>query len=126
MKLIDKVMKELQEQGFLPKREEFGIAFKYQMTYYICLEDEEDEDYFSLYAPYIFEVDSENMSDVFVAINAVNNAMKVIKLVVNDDHVWACFEEKLPKDANLEEIVPYAVVTLSRARQQFYEQLKKA
>ena len=30
------------------------------------------------------------------------------------------------KDANLEDIVPYAVVTLFHARQQFYEQLKKA
>ena len=29
-------------------------------------------------------------------------------------------------DANLEDIVPYAVVTLFHARQQFYEQLKKA
>jgi hypothetical protein len=126
MKMIDKVMEELQKQGFLPQREDFGIAFKYQMTNYLYLEDKEDEDYFSLYAPYIFEVDSENMADVLVTINAINNAMKVIKLVVNDDHVWACFEEKLPKDANLEDIIPYAVVTLFHARQQFYEQLKKA
>ena len=38
---------------------------------------------------------------------------------------WAT-EKKLPNDANLEDIVPYAVVTLFHARQQFYEQLKKA
>ena len=126
MKMIDKVMKELQKHGLLPERKEFGIAFKYQMTNYLYLDDSDDEDYFSLYAPYIFEVDSENMTDVLVTVNAINNAMKVVKLVVVDDHLWACFEEKLPKDANVENIITYAVVILFHARQQFYEQLKKA
>lgn len=126
MKMIDKVMDELQKQGLLPQREEFGIVFKYQMTNFLYLEDKEDEGYFSLYAPYIFEVDEENLTDVLMTVNAINNAMKVVKLVVNDDHVWACFEEKLPKDACLEDVLPYAVVTLSHSRQQFYDQLKKA
>ena len=66
------------------------------------------------------------MSDVLITINAINNAMKVIKLTVNDDHVWACFEEQLPKDANLADIFPYAVATLFHARRQFFDQLKKA
>ena len=126
MKMINKVMNELQKQGFLFQREEFGLAFKYQMANFLYLEDKEDEDYFSLYVPYIFEVDEENMADVLVTINAINNALKVIKLTVNDGHVWACFEEQLPKEANLEDIVPYAVATLFHARRQFFDQLKKA
>ncbi len=124
--MIDKVMEELQKQGFLAQRENFGIVFKYQMTNYLYLKGKDEDDYFSLYVPYIFKVDEENMSDVLVTINAINNAMKVIKLVVNDNQVWACFEEILPKDANLEDIVPYAVATLFHARQQYYEQLEKA
>ncbi len=126
MKMIDKVLEELQKQGFLSQREDFGLTFKYQMTNYLYLEDKEDEDYFSLYVPYIFEVDKENMADVYTVINTINNAVKVVKLVVNDDHVWACFEEKLPKDAGLEDVLPSAVTTLFYARQQFYEELKKA
>ncbi len=126
MKMTDKMLEELQKQGFLPQREDFGIVFKYQMVNYLYFENKEDDEYFNLYIPYIFEVDKENMADVLTTINAINNEMKVIKLVVNDDHVWACFEEELPKDASLEDILPYAVGTLFHARQQFYEQLKKA
>ncbi len=126
MKMTDKVLAELQKQGFLPQREDFGIVFKYQMVNYLYFENKEDDEYFNLYIPYIFEVDKENMADVLTTINAINNAMKVVKLVVNDDHVWACFEEELPKDASLEDVLPYAVATLFHAREQFYEQLKKA
>ncbi len=126
MKMTDKVLEELQEQGFLPQRVDFGIVFKYQMVNYLYFENKNDDEYFNLYIPYLFEVDKENMADVLTAINAINNAIRVVKLVVNDDHVWACFEEELPKDASLEDIVPYALVTLFHAREQFYEELKKA
>lgn len=127
MAMIDKVMDELLKQGFMPKHENFGIAFKYQMTNYLYVQDKKDEDYFSLYVPYIFNVNSENMAEVLSTINAINNAMKVIKLVVtNDNIVWACFEEKLPKDANLEDIIPFAVHSLFHACRQFNEQLNKA
>ena len=98
MAMIDKVMDELLKQGFMPKHENFGIAFKYQMTNYLYVQDKKDEDYFSLYVPYIFNVNSENMAEVLSTINAINNAMKVIKLVVtNDNIVWACFEENSRK-----------------------------
>ncbi len=126
MKLIDRVMEELQKQGFLPQKEEFGIAFKYQMTNYVYLKDEDDDNYFRLCLPYIFEVDDENSEDVLEAVNVVNNTMKVVKLVVNDDHVWVCYEAMIPQEAALDEILPYAVVLLHRSRQEFYDQLKQA
>ncbi|MBQ2980164.1 MAG: hypothetical protein IJE18_08675 [Bacteroidaceae bacterium] len=125
MKMIDKVMNELQKQGFLPQREDFGIAFKYQMAGYLFLADKTDDDYFSLYIPYFFEVDEENKADVLEAMNAINNDVKVVKLVINDGYVWACFEEKLPENANIEDILFYSIVTLYLSRQQFYEKLKE-
>lgn len=125
MKMIDKVMNELQKQGFLPQREDFGIAFKYQMAGYLFWADKTDDDYFSLYIPYFFEVDEENKADVLEAMNAINNDVKVVKLVINDGHVWACFEEKLPENANIEDILLYSIVTLYVSRQQFYEKLKE-
>ena len=45
MKMIDKVMNELQKQGFLPQREDVGIAFKYQMAGYLFLADKTDDYY---------------------------------------------------------------------------------
>ena len=74
--MIDNVMEVLQKQGFLPQREDFGIMFKYQMINFLYLFDENDETYFSMYVPYIFEVDDENIDDVLKAINIINKKVK--------------------------------------------------
>lgn len=123
--MIDNVMEVLQKQGFLPQREDFGIMFKYQMTNFLYLFDENDETYFSMYVPYIFEVDDENIDDVLKAINIINNEMKVLKLVVNANNVWCCFEEKLTENTDIEEIVSFAVVSLSQSQIKFFERLKE-
>lgn len=123
--MIDNVMEVLQKQGFLPQREDFGIMFKYQMINFLYLFDENDETYFSMYVPYIFEVDDENIDDVLKAINIINNEMKVIKLVVNANNVWCCFEEKLTENTDIEEIVSFAVVSLSQSQIKFFERLKE-
>lgn len=125
MKMIDNVMEVLQKQGFLPQREDFGIMFKYQITNFLYLFDENDETYFSMYVPYIFEVDDENIDDVLKAINIINNEMKVLKLVVNENNVWCCFEEKLTENTDIEEIVSFAVVSLSQSQIKFFERLKE-
>ena len=75
MKMIDKVMEVLQKQGLLPQREEFGIIFKYQMANFLYLFEENDENYFSMYMPYIFEVDEENIDDETI-LNLVANNLK--------------------------------------------------
>lgn len=123
--MIDNVMEVLQKQGFLPQREDFGIMFKYQMINFLYLFDENDETYFSMYVPYIFEVDDENIDDVLKAINIINNEMKVLKLVVNANNVWCCFEEKLTENTDIEEIVSFAVVSLSQSQIKFFERLKE-
>lgn len=125
MKMIDNVMEVLQKQGFLPQREDFGIMFKYQITNFLYLFDENDETYFSMYVPYIFEVDDENIDDVLKAINIINNEMKVLKLVVNANNVWCCFEEKLTENTDIEEIVSFAVVSLTQSQIKFFERLKE-
>lgn len=125
MKMIDKVFEELKRQGVVPTMEDFGIMFKYQMTNYLCLIDKEDEEYFNMYVPSIFEVSEENEHEVLKAINKVNNSIKVVKLTINGDSVWIGFEEELPKDADVADVVPYAITGLFRARQQFYEALKE-
>lgn len=125
MRMIDNVMEVLQKQGFLPQREDFGIMFKYQITNFLYLFDENDETYFSMYVPYIFEVDDENIDDVLKAINIINNEMKVLKLVVNANNVWCCFEEKLTENTDIEEIVSFAVVSLSQSQIKFFERLKE-
>lgn len=123
--MIDNVFEELKRQGVVPTMEDFGIMFKYQMTNYLCLIDKEDEEYFNMYVPSIFDVSEENEYEVLKAINKVNISMKVVKLTINGDNVWVGFEAEMPKDADVSDVVPFAITGLFRARQQFYEALKE-
>jgi len=125
MKTVEKVFEALKNEGLVPVKEDFGIAFKYQMTNYIYMEDVNDESFFNLLIPNIYDVSEENELEVLRAINNVNNSMKVAKLVVNNDSVWVCFENMLDKEHKLEELIPVAISTLHQSRQRFYTALKE-
>lgn len=124
MKTIERVFETLKEQGLIPSMEEYGIAFRYQMTSFIYMPDKEDEEFFNMLIPGIYDVNEENEYDVLRAINSVNNAMKVVKLVISNDSVWVCFESELNKDIPVDELVPFAVATLFQARVRFYDAVK--
>lgn len=124
MKTIERVFETLKNQGLVPSMEEYGIAFRYQMTNFIYMPDKEDDEFFNMLIPGIYDVSGEDESDILHAINSVNNAMKVVKIVISSDSVWACFESELSQDASVDELVPFAVATLFQARVRFYDALK--
>ena len=125
MKTVEKVFEALKNEGLVPVMENFGISFKFQMTNYVYMEDENDESFFNLLIPNIYDVSEENELEVLRAINNVNNSMKVAKLVISNDSVWVCFENLLDKEHKMGELVPVAVSTLYQARQRFYAALKE-
>ena len=115
----------LKSEGFQPKEDEASVTFKYQMIDYLHIKDEDDQ-YLNLYIPSIFQVDDDNRMAVMQTMNHINNLHKVVKLVLNDDHVWVCFEEKLPKDAEIDELLTFAIMVLEQSTRRFYEVLKEA
>ena len=123
MKLIDNVMVELQKLGLLPKKEEFGIGFKYQMVNYVYMDDNEEE-YLKIYIPGIMEVDDDDLGMVLTLLNSINNKMKVVKLVVADNLVWCCYEARVHEGVNLGDMVEHAVEALHVSYQQFNDLLK--
>lgn len=127
MTLLEKVAEALGAEGFRPEMEEFGISFKYQMTTFIFMKDKSDSSFFNLVIPYIYDIDEKNELDVLRACNTVNNAMKMVKLVDNDQHVWVCFECELSEDVDMDEVVRvlrFAVPTMAESRVRFYDALK--
>ena len=122
MKLIDKVMVELQKLGLLPQKEEFGIGFKYQMVKYVYMDG--DEEYLKMYIPGIMEVDDDDLGMMLTILNSINNKMKVVKLVVVDNLVWCCYEARVHEGVSLEDMVEHAVEALHVSYQQFHDLLK--
>lgn len=125
MEMIDKIMAALKSEGFQPKMDDVSVTFKYQMIDYLHIKDE-DNQYLNLYIPSIFQVDDDNRMAVMKTMNSINNLHKVVKLVLNDDQVWVCFEEKLPEDTEIDELLTFAIVILEQATRRFFEVLKEA
>jgi hypothetical protein len=123
MKLVDKVMVELQKLGLLPQKEEFGIVFKYQMVNYIYL-DNDDEEYIKIYIPSMMNVDDDDLGMVLTILNSLNNKMKVIKFVVADGTVWSCYEMRVHDGVSLGDMIEHAVDGLYMSYLQFNDLLK--
>ena len=126
MKTTEMVMKFLQEQGFCPKVDEDNgsIIFKYQMGTFLFINNDEDEEFFQLAFPGIYDgVTEENRELVLEAANKVNSKVKVAKVIVPDDDVWVLFEVILDQSPEVGSIIKRGLGILSAARQAFYEAL---
>ena len=133
---LNKLMMDfLAEEGFRPHEAPFGIAFKSEGFNYIYLKDEDDDQYFRLMMPAIFEVTEDNEETVMRVMNEVNGNIKVVKLYTmemqdedgknSETSVWVAFEILADSTPELADIVPRAVSLLKGARIAFLAKLEE-
>lgn len=124
----------LAEEGFRPHETEFGIAFKHEGFNFLYFKDEEDEQYFRLMMPAIFEVTEDNEEMILRAMNEVNSNIKVVKLYTmdmedeegkKDVNVWVAFEILADTTPELTDIVPRSIALLKGARIAFLAKLEE-
>lgn len=124
MKTTERVLEFLKTQGFCPEVDEHGgIIFKYQMATFLFINNDEDEEFFQLAMPHIYQVTDDNRDIVLEAANKTNTSMKVTKISVLGDSVWAFFEILLDQSPDVKDIIPRALNILMGARQTLYENL---
>lgn len=124
MKTSEMVLNFLREQGFLPEVDESNnIEFKFQMSNYVYIENDDDPDFFQLLLPNIYDVTEDNRDIVLETINKVNQSMKVAKACVVNDGVWLFFETILDSTPDVSDIIPRALRILQSTQQEFYEQI---
>lgn len=127
MKLHELLLDFLQEEGYRPQvdPEDGEITFKSEGLTYSFFPDEDDDQYFRLMLPAIYNVDEDNKYEVLEAIDKTNFSIKVAKLyIVHERSVWAAFEILADTTPEMRDIVPRAIVLLRHARQVFYERLE--
>lgn len=124
----------LAEEGFRPHETEFGIAFKSEGFNFLFFKDDEDEQYFRLMMPAIFEVTEDNEDMVLQAMNDVNSNIKVVKLYTMDmqdedekknTSVWVAFEILADTTPEMGDIVPRAITLLKGGRIAFLARLEE-
>lgn len=125
MKPTEMVLDFLRKQGFLPEVNDKGnLVFKYQMCTFLYINNDEDEEFFQLIMPAIYDVTDENRDVVMDAANKVNQRLKVCKAVILDDEVWLFFEILLDSSPDVSTIIPRALGILQGARQEFYQNVE--
>lgn len=124
----------LAEEGFRPHETPFGIAFKIEGFNYLFFKDEDDEQYFRLMMPAIFEVTEDNEDTIMRVMNEVNSNIKVVKLYTMDmeddkgkkeTSVWVAFEILADSTPELGDIVPRAINLLQGGRVAFLSKLEE-
>lgn len=126
MKTSERVLNFLQEQGFRPEvdTDNGNIIFKYQMKTFLFINNDEDEEFFQLIMPGIFDVTEDNREIVLEALNKTNGSYKVIKCSIIRDEVWVFFESLLDSTPEVQDIIPRALDMLQGAGLRFYECLQ--
>ena len=124
MKTSERVLEFLRTQGFCPEQDENNsIIFKYQMITYIYINNDEDEDFFQLAMPFIYDVTDDNRDITLEAVNQTNASVKVAKASIIDNNVWLFFEIFLDSTPEVKDIIPRGLNCLMATRQTFYENI---
>lgn len=125
MKTTERVLEFLRKQGFCPDvdSDNGNIYFKYQMRSFIFFNNDDDEEFFQLALPGIFDVTEENRELVLEAANTVNSNYKVIKCCIIGDSVWILFENMLDSTPEVSDIVPRALNILMGGQNDFYQKM---
>ena len=114
----------LKKQGFCPEFDKDNdIVFKYQMLTILFFNNDEDEQFFRMALPGIYDVTEDNRMAVLEAINETNRIMKVVKLTIPRDDVWVLAEIMMDSTPELDDLVPRLLNILTGARQEFYDQI---
>ena len=124
MKTSEMVFNYLKSQGLMPEFDERNnILFKYQMKTFLYFSDDNDEAFFNLTLPRIFDVTDENRMEVFEAINEVNETTKVVKLTIAGDSVWCATEIMMDSTPELNDLIPRLINILLNSQQKFYNNI---
>jgi len=126
MNLKELMLNYLREEGFCPQETEFGIAFKCEGLNFLFFYDSEDDEYFRLMMPGIFDVTEENLPVVLQALNKVNSEIKVVKAYTPvPEEVWLGFEVIVDSTPVIADFVPRALAMLRAGQRKFYEAIQQ-
>ncbi len=107
------------------KDNENTISFEYRELKYIFIFDESDPFYFRLILPNFFEITENNKQLIYEIINQLNETIKVIKAVANNNFVWASVEQFVYSQDKIEELFKRSIMVLEVFISNFRKEIGK-
>lgn len=124
MNLLNDVMEYLKNEGMQPRYDEDkDIVFKYEKLTFIFNNPEDDENYFRLMLPCVYDVTEDTREAVIEAANETNLKMKLSKTLVLESTVSLSAEIFVDRDPEIDDIMPRLLRVLRDTRQIFYEEI---
>lgn len=126
MNIFDQVYDFLKEQGLMPNKIEDNryIVFKYQTYTFVYMSPEDDEYYFKMCLPGIFDVTEDNRDAVLEIANDLNTQYKLVKVCVEEDRVDINVEFFLDSDPVFEDFIPRVLGAMLGAFADFHKALQ--
>ena len=126
MNLKELTQEYLRKEGFCPEETDFGLYFKCEGKNFLLIYDDDDEQYFRLMMPCIFEMTDENQEAVYHAMNEVNSSVKVIKAyIMRENEVWLGFEVLVDTTPVVGDFIPRAISMLNGGARKFFQTLQE-
>lgn len=124
MSTTESVIHYLRDEGYPSQLDENGnVIFKAEDCNFIYVDNDEDVNFFQVALPAFYEVNESNWDMALEAANQCNMELKVVKMCVTDDSVWAMFELLTDRTPDVSIIFPRAINSLLQARKKFYASL---
>lgn len=122
--IVDLVKDFLDNEGYRPKFDSDGdLTFRAEGLHFLYYANNDDQGYFQLVLPGIYDVTDENREQVLQACNHVCLDLKVVKAIIIRDSVWLNVEMLLDKNPKVEDLIPRCINMLIGARHSFYEKV---
>ncbi|MBR6445275.1 MAG: hypothetical protein IKS94_02415 [Prevotella sp.] len=115
----------LQNNGVKFEEEEFGLVFRYQGSNFIIFNPKNDELFFQLVMPGIYEVQPGEKMKVLEIANTLTRDVKCLKVVVQDGgSVWLMTEIFIDKTPDIDDFMERLLDILHEGRYHFYSKMQ--
>lgn len=115
----------LREEGYAPYVDEDGdLVFKVEGRTLIYFDNADDQGFFQLCMPAIFDVTDDKRETALKACNTVSRDMKVVKAcLMGSNSVWLFFENLIAPTPDISKLMPRAIRLLVSSQQKFYGEM---
>jgi hypothetical protein len=96
---------------------------QYEGMTLLYLFDDDDEEFFRMAAPKIFDVTEENRELLLDIVNEINIKLKYSKTTVLDDAVWVSYEQLLSDDEHIDAVIEHSIMVLQATVYAFHRRV---
>ncbi|MCQ2974639.1 MAG: hypothetical protein MJ211_07485 [Bacteroidales bacterium] len=107
-----------------PEVKNGSLIFDYEGEVFLYLNNDEDDSYFEIDLPNLYEVNSFEINKALKIINEINSGFKLVKLIESDGHIHATAQILIDSSPELDDLVPRLVHMLIGAKNEFNKYIK--